>query len=134
MTQEEFVQFAQQPILKTKPKRTVEIVVPTEVSEALERCQYELNARESVIDRLFEKHKDDTDSSIVESAPFKHFMSELASTKAEYEMLMDRVSKELVPEYLRDHTIQWTLDFYTHILSITVSCDCPIPEVDNDRD
>lgn len=113
-------------------KRTVEVVIPVETSEALERCQYELNARESVIDRLFEKHKNDADGSIVESAPFKHFMTELATTKAEYEMLMDRVSKELVPEYLRDHTIQWTLDFLTHTLSIVVSCDCPIPEIEND--
>lgn len=128
MTQEELVEQIKS-IESGKEKRTVTIQVPTEIVEEMERISYEKNAREHVIDRLFEKHQNDTDGSIVDSEPFKHFMTELAGVLAEEDIMMNRISTEIVPENLQSHDLQWSLDYLTGKMTITIMCDCEIAEL-----
>lgn len=111
-------------------KREITIVAPTEIVEEMERIAYEKNAREHVIDRLFEKHQNDADGGIIDSEPFKHFMAKLAEVLAEEELMMNKISKEVIPESLQEHSIQWNLDFATHELKVTIVCDCEIEGLD----
>ncbi len=103
---------------------TVEI--PEEVVNELERCQYEVNSRQGVIDRYLEKHMNDADGSAIDAAPFKHFMSLLAECEAEYEMVKEAITENYVPDVLKEHQAEWNLDFHTHILTINILCDCEI--------
>lgn len=106
--------------------KTIKFELPDETVNEVERCQYEVNARQGVIDRLFEKHKDDADASMLDSKPFKHFMTQLAEAEAEYEMAKNRITEEFVPDELKEHQVEWNLDFQTHEITITILCDCEI--------
>lgn len=106
--------------------KTITVEVPEEMVNELERCQYETNCRQSVIDRYLDKHANDANGKALETEVFKHFMSLLAEVEAEYEMAKEAISKTYVPEQLQGHQVNWNLDFQTNILTIDVLCDCEI--------
>lgn len=106
--------------------KTIQVVIPEEIVNEIERCQYEVNSRQGVIDRYLERHMNDNDGSAIESAPFQHFMSLLSEAETEYEMAKERVTKEFVPDILKEHQIEWSLDFLTGIMTINILCDCEI--------
>lgn len=109
--------------------RKFTIELPTQVSEELERASMEVNARQAVIDRFLERHIDDSDGSAIDSKPFQYFMSLLAQSEAEFNMAKDEVTREYIPAFLENHEAEWSLDFSSHIMTITVKCDCDIPEL-----
>lgn len=110
--------------------RTVEVIVPQETINELQRCEFEVNSRQGVIERYLDKHMNDEDGSAIESKPFKHFMSLLAEAEAEFELAKNKVTEEFLPSYLVGHECEWIIDYQTKIMTITVKCDCDIPELD----
>ena len=54
--------------------RTIDIELPQEVVNEVQRAGLEAQSRQGVIDRYFEKHLEDADSSALDAKPFKHFM------------------------------------------------------------
>lgn len=106
--------------------KTIEIEVPQEVVNQIERCQYEVNSRQGVIDRYLEKHMNDTDGSAIESAPFQYFMSQLAAAEAELEITKNQMSEVYIPQALKEHQTEWIIDFSTGIMTVTILCDCEI--------
>lgn len=111
--------------------KTLVIEIPEETVNELQRCEFEINARQGVIDRYLDKHMKDNDSSAIESKPFKHFMSLLAEAEAEFELAKNKVTEEFLPEYLKGHECDWIVDYTTKNMTITVKCNCDIPELNN---
>ena len=109
---------------------TLKVELPENIVDELQRTDLELKARQGVIDRYFEKHMKDTDASALESKPFNHFMTLLAESEAGFEMLKDGVSVNFVPAFLKEHEIEWSVDYATKDMTIVVKCDCIIPELE----
>ena len=95
--------------------RTIDIELPQEVVNEVQRAGLE-----------------DADASALDAKPFKHFMSLLAEAEAEFELAKDAITNEYMPEYLKGHECDWNLDYNTRIMTITVKCDCEIPELDEE--
>lgn len=112
--------------------RTVKIELPQEAVNEAQRTGLEMISRQGVIDRYFEKHMNDDDSSAIDSKPFQHFMSLLAEAEAEFELAKDAITEKFMPEYLKNHECEWNLDYNTRIMTIDIKCDCEIPELDKE--
>lgn len=110
--------------------KQIKITVPEEVSNEVQRASMEMTARQGVIDRYLDKHMDDVDHSAIDSEPFKYFMSKLAEAETEFELAKEAITRKYVPKYLDNHEVEWNLEYDTNALTITVKCDCDIPELD----
>lgn len=109
---------------------TLKIELPQNIIDELQRTDLELNARRGVIDRYFEKHINDTDASALDSVPFNHFMTLLAEAETKFELLKNALSESYVPDFLQEHEVEWNVDYSTRDMTITVKCDCFIPELE----
>lgn len=109
--------------------RKLTIVLPQEVVNEVQRAALEMNARQGVIDRYLEKHMEDEDSKAIDSKPFKHFMTLLAEAESEFELAKETISKEYIPSFLAEHSLEWELDYSSNIMTITILCDCEIDEL-----
>lgn len=69
----------------------------SEVFNYLNRLYLDVESRMFVIDRMFDNHKNDTDTSLFNSVPWKAYMSELEVTRSEYSMAKDEFSKMIYP-------------------------------------
>lgn len=109
--------------------RTFQKQINSDVVEAIERAAFEMNARQQVVDRYLDRHASDGDSSALDSPVFLHFMSLLAESETEFELLKDAIGKEEVGEELNQHDAEWTLDYATQTITYTLKCDCPIDDL-----
>ena len=108
--------------------RSIVITCPEELAVNLERLHFESSTLEKTIDRYLDRHTDDADASALESPIYKEYMRDLVLNQTEYELTKEKISQSVIPEYLKQHKIQWSLNFLTHELKIDVLCDCEIPE------
>lgn len=70
----------------------------------LQRIGTELDGKVFLLDRMFETHAMDTDTSMFQSVPFKHFMAEYENTYAEWEL----AKKHLEDSYIRPEVLKRT--------------------------
>lgn len=105
-------------------------VLPQESVNVVERAAMELTARQGVIDRYLDKHKDDVDASALDSKPFIHFMTLLAESESEYQLAQERIGEEFVPKFLADYNASWELQYSNCTLTITVNGEAKdLPEL-----
>lgn len=107
--------------------RTLEIKVPEEKVNKLQRYHAEVDARMTLINRIMETHKDDP--SFLDSSIFKRYHDEYVELSTCFDEAKNIISSECIPAYLAPHKINWTLDYATCILRIDILCDCKIPEL-----
>ena len=67
-----------------KEKFVVEI--PEDISNYLQRLGNDVESRVYLIDRMFANHAEDTDKSMFDSIPFKHYMSKYEDAFAAFEL------------------------------------------------
>jgi hypothetical protein len=98
----------------------------SEVFNYLNRLHLDVESRMFVIDRMFDSHKNDTDTSLFDSVPWKAYMSELETTRAEYSMAKDEFSKMIYPivqekTKVEDVAFDWNIkDFMQRKVEITL--------------
>lgn len=73
------------------------VELPEKTVNYLERLDYEVSAKQSVIDYIMTSHKDDADASVLEGAPFKHYAEELEKSIVEYTKAKKSLSDYLMP-------------------------------------
>ena len=78
-------------------KKQFTLKVENKLVDYLQRLGFDIDSRLAVIDRMFVNHKDDTDSSVFESIPWKKYSKELEKTQAEYNIAKDEFSELLIP-------------------------------------
>lgn len=105
------------------------ITLDEDFCNEIQRLSFEVESRKSIINSIFDLHKDDPDSSVLTSPSFKRYQNEYTEFFAEYEMKKEVVNT-FIPDFLKEHQLSWNLDFSTRTLKITILCDCPIPELD----
>lgn len=107
--------------------RIKRIDCPKELVDELQRLTYELSAEGAVIDRFLDRHMNEP--SALESPIFTKYSKSVAEKTAEYEMLKDTITKEML-SVLDGHEFEWVLDFAAGQVVVTVKCDCDIPWLD----
>lgn len=113
---------------REKKMRTIKVNINKEKANYIERLNYELNITKDVIQRIIESHGDDPE--ILNGKAFKHYQKQAAELQAEYELASQEITKEYLPEYLKPHKCSWNLPNNSTELTISILCDCPIPEID----
>lgn len=77
--------------------KTFTIELTQELVDYVQRVGYEVDTRVYLIDRMFDMHKNDTDTSLFDSVPFKKYHEELTEKKTEYDMAVKALGEKLKP-------------------------------------
>lgn len=78
-------------------KKTFTIDLTQELVDYVQRVGYEVDTRVYLIDRMFDMHKNDTDTSLFDSVPFQKYHQELTEKKAEYDLAVKKLGERLKP-------------------------------------
>lgn len=76
-----------------------EIKLNQEIADYIERLWFEYISRKDIITSLFELHKNDSDPTVLDSVPFKHYENLFADSKIAYETAMEEVRTYVPEEY-----------------------------------
>lgn len=101
--------------------------ITNEMTNYLQRLGLEIDTRMSVISNMFEMHKDDTDTSVFDSVPWKKYYSELENVKNEYEIAKLKFGNEVLKPAIAEkigyetNNFNWKIeDFSTNEVHIEV--------------
>lgn len=107
--------------------KTYEIPVSEEIRNNLQRLSFEVDAAESVVERIITNPKYADDDTVLNSKPYKKFMHDLQLAKGEYEILKNTVSNEyFIPtvkekENCTDVKFNWEIpDLSVGVAKITI--------------
>lgn len=95
-----------------------EIKLSETVVDYIERLWYEYVSRKDIIESLFEDHKFDKDATVLESMPFKHYESKFQESKIAYELAMEEIKNNEVPEEYRTSAYRFEVRFSEKVLLI----------------
>lgn len=106
------------------------VIIDKKVAEYLERLTYEVESRKSIIDFMFQSHKNDKDASLFESIPWKTYMKEYQDFFVELDMAKAEASKIVMAKinemFGRSIDCTWKMiDFKEGLIEITLSEDIP---------
>ncbi len=76
-------------------KFTIELT--QELIDYVQRIGYEVDTRVYLIDRMFDMHKSDTDTSLFDSVPFKKYHKDLENKKTEYDLAVKELGERIKP-------------------------------------
>ena len=85
--------------------------ITNEMTNLLQRLGLDIDTRMSVINNIFEMHKDDKDTSLFESAPWKKYYGELENVKNEYELTKIKFGNEVLKPAIAEKIGYETNDF-----------------------
>lgn len=99
-----------------------------ETADYLQRLAYEVMTRKDVVAHMLESAKNDTDTSVLDSVPFKHYHKLLEEAECSYDIAKTELEKSLQPRVLehegKDVKFIWEVtDFSEHLVHITVLGD-----------
>lgn len=100
-----------------------------ELVDYAQRLGYEIDTRVYLIDRIFDMHKNDTDTRLFDSMPFKKYQRELSEIKTEYDLAVREIGekiKDIVYKKMGrdDINFDWEIaDFNALKATITVTED-----------
>lgn len=104
-----------------------ELEINKETSNYLERLTYETNSFKDIIDHIVTSHKNDSDSSVIESPVWKGYEKKYLDSNAEYSLAKDKLTEELTPVVieksgLKNPNFSWKIvDFNRRVVEITVN-------------
>lgn len=78
-------------------KKEFTLEIPKDTADYLQRLAYEVMTRRDVIVGMFEAHKDDADSTVLDSTPFKHYHKLLEEAEFAYDVAKNEFGKYLDP-------------------------------------
>ena len=97
--------------MENKNKEVIEIVADNEIIEVLESLYYDYRAKQDIINSVFDLHKYDDDTLVVESAPFKAYEKAFADAKVKYDNAMLEVQNIFIPGDLQERGCKWEVNF-----------------------
>lgn len=104
--------------------KAFEVEVTEELANYIEKLDYEAMAYKDIIITMLEAHKNDQDSSCIDSPVFKAYQEKFSNAKAEFDLAKNSITNEFIPDCLKGHKIDWNLNYSTKILTVNVYCDC----------
>ena len=106
--------------------RKIIVSCPQDLTLELEKNYYEITVLQQLIDRYIDNHPEIED--IFETKIGFNLLQRLTEKQTNYETLKNILTKNVIPEYLQNHTFNWSLDFLNSEVVINILCDCEILE------
>ncbi len=106
--------------------KQVFIEISEEDLNLLQNLYYSVEAKRSIIIKMFDRHKLDFDTKLIDSHVFKEFQKNLALNERDLEREKERLSNELLPINTNNHNINWSFNFYDCKLEINIMCECGV--------
>ncbi len=106
--------------------RKIIVSCPQDLALELEKNYYEITVLQQLIDRYIDNHPEIED--IFETKIGFNLLQRLTEKQTNYETLKNILTKNVIPEYLQNHSLNWSLDFLNNEVTINILCDCEIPE------
>lgn len=98
-----------------------DIALNKETIDYIQSLFLDYKAKQDILNSVFEGHKYDTDSSVIESVPFKHYEKEFAKAKFAFDTCMNNVQEEYIPDDLKGKVSYWEVVFDDGVLRLTVN-------------
>ena len=92
-----------------------------EQANYLQKLGIEVDAKAFLIDRMLANHTQDTDTSMFESAPFKHFMKEFENAHMSFELAKEEFRREWLDKAVKEKTglenvqYNWMINDYSSL-------------------
>lgn len=106
--------------------KSFDVVVPQEFVDYVERLSYEEASFRNIVLTYLDLHKTDVDDTAINNPVFQSYQKKFMEASTAYELAKSKITKDFVPECLKNHQVEWNLDFNTNTLTITVKCDCGV--------
>lgn len=106
--------------------RKVVVMCPEDLALDLEKANYETMVLQQMIDRYIDNHPEIEDP--FDSKIGTNLINKLTAKQTEYETLKSILTRDVIPDYLKEHRINWELNFLDKEVTITILCDCEIPQ------
>lgn len=105
--------------------REFSLELNTETCDYLQRLAYEVMTRRDVVSNMIQMAKDDVDTSVLDSIPFKHYHKLLEEAEYAYDVAKTELENHIKPLVLehegKDTPFSWQVrDFNEHLVWITV--------------
>lgn len=71
--------------------------LPEDICNTLQRTGVEIDAITSIVDRMFQNHKEDKDATLFESIPWKNYMKQYEELNLRYTQEKNELNKYLDP-------------------------------------
>lgn len=95
----------------------LKIEISQDTCNHLQRLAYEVSTRQGVVSRMLEDAKNDVDTSLFDSVPFKHYHKLLEEAVYAYDVakneLHDHLKEEVAKRFGEDAAFSWSLDDFT---------------------
>lgn len=92
-------------------RKVTEINAEKGIIETLEALYYDYRTKQDIINSVFDIHKFDDDSLIVESPAFKAYEKAFAAAKVKYDNVMQKVQDTYIPKELQEAGCKWEVNF-----------------------
>lgn len=107
---------------------TFTLTIDENVCNYLERLTYETGSMKDIIDHMFVSHKNDTDTSLFDSVPWKSYMEQYQKAFVEFDAAKEKFSNELQPivaeKVGRDVSFIWKIvSFDDNLIEIQIMED-----------
>jgi hypothetical protein len=107
-------------IKEIKPTKMFKITIPQELVDYVQRLGRDVDSRVYLIDRMFYNHRNDEDTNMFDSVPFKKYQKEFEELKAEYDMAVSKLGEKLIPFVtektgIEDPKFDWKIDDFASL-------------------
>ena len=94
----------------------------------LERVNFELNFVKDIVQRVIESHPSDLE--LINGDTLMSYNKRGAELQRKYAALANEMEKEYIPECLEGHQYSWIIPNNSDEMTITIKCNCEIPELE----
>lgn len=94
------------------------IEVEPSIIEMIQALYEDYRAKQDLLTMLFEIHKADEDSSVIESKPFETYEKKFMKTKIKYDTAMKELQKKYIPEKYQNSSYRFEVNFEENVLEI----------------
>ena len=99
--------------------RTIEkIKVNHEAIEMVQALYEDYRAKQDLLTMIFELHKNDTDSSVIDSKPFETYEKKFMKTKIKYDAAMKELQENYIPDQYKKGEYTFEVNFEEDTLDI----------------
>jgi hypothetical protein len=108
--------------------RKIIVKVDKEKATELERVNFELNFVKDIVQRVIESHPSDLE--LINGDTLMSYNKRGAELQRKYATLANEMEKEYIPECLEGHQYSWIIPNNSDEMTITIKCNCEIPELE----
>ena len=96
------------------------IKIDEEAVNELQAKDVEAQTCKEIMMQILDLHKLDTDGSVMDSPVFKAYEQEVIAKRLAFEQAKDKMASENIPSDIANKVKEWSLNYYTNELILTI--------------